>query len=84
VFLFQQGPIMSEKKTEISSFEISIDKLEQTIKQMESGKLSLEESLSKFEEGVKLINDCQSTLKNAQQRIQILNNNGELNDFSKS
>ena len=45
---------------------------------MEDGKLSLEESLQAFERGIKLTRECQSALKNAEQKVQVLlNENGD-------
>ena len=39
---------------------------------MESGETSLEKSLLLFEEGMKLVNQCQSQLKKAEQRVENL------------
>ena len=44
-------------------FEEALKKLEAIVGKLESGDISLEESLSKYEEGVKLINFCQKKLK---------------------
>ena len=72
---------MSEKNIPIADFENSIKQLEDTIQLMESGQLTLEESLTKFELGVTLIKNCQTTLKNATQKIHILTNNGTLDEY---
>ncbi len=62
-----------------ASFETSLNALEQLIQTMESGELSLEESLKAFEEGVKLTKTCQQALSNAEQKVQLLlEQNGEL------
>jgi exodeoxyribonuclease VII small subunit len=55
-------------------FESAIKELEKIINNMESGKLPLSDSLSHFEQGVKLTNHCQELLSNAQQKIEILVN----------
>ena len=47
---------------------------------MDSGELSLEESLKYFEEGVKIHRQCHSALKDAEQRISILTENDEYNE----
>jgi exodeoxyribonuclease VII small subunit len=52
-------------------FETVLEKLEKSIREMDSGKLSLEESLKVFEEGVRLIRDCQGYLQTAQKRVEI-------------
>lgn len=53
-------------------FEKSLQQLNQLIEKMETGQLSLESSLSAFEEGIALIKNCQKTLTAAEQKIQIL------------
>ena len=47
---------------------------------MDSGELSLEESLKYFEEGVKIHRQCHSALKDAEQRISVLTENDEYNE----
>ena len=61
---------MARKKG--TSFEASLEELEALVEQMEDGELSLEESLAAFEKGVGLARECQEALKNAEQRVQIL------------
>lgn len=68
---------MSRKKT--ISFEHSLSELEALVKKMDSGSLSLEESLTAFENGISLIRSCQAALHSAEQRVQLLiEKNGEL------
>lgn len=55
-------------------FEAALDQLQQTVKRLESGELSLEQSLQFFEEGVRLTRLCQSQLTAAEQRVEILMN----------
>tara|TARA_Y100000590_G_scaffold349632_1_gene401207 strand:- start:338 stop:565 length:228 start_codon:yes stop_codon:yes gene_type:complete len=59
-----------KKKKENKSFEQSLDRLEKLVSKMESGDIALEKSMELFEEGMNLINDCQSQLNKADQRIQ--------------
>ena len=54
--------------------EQKTDDLEQLVSSMESGELSLEDSLKAFETGIKLTRECQTALKEAEQKIQILMN----------
>ena len=72
---------MSRKKSEID-FEESLDKINRIVEEMESGGLSLEESLKRFEEGVLLTQHCQKALQAAEQKVQILLNESELVDFN--
>jgi exodeoxyribonuclease VII small subunit len=56
----------------IASFEASIARLTQIVEQLERGDLPLEESLTLFEEGVKLSRSSQEKLDNAQKRVEEL------------
>ena len=58
-------------------FEEAIQKLEEIAKELESGTLGLDESVEKFEEGMKLSKTCTKMLNEAEKRINILINNGE-------
>ena len=53
-------------------FETAVAELEQLVQKMESGELSLEDSLQAFEQGVKLTRQCQQALSSAEQRVQLL------------
>ena len=46
--------------------------LEEIVEQLESGELTLDNSLQQFEKGVKLSRECQSALTEAEQKVQIL------------
>ena len=54
------------------SFEEAMERLETLVSQMESGSLSIEASLSSFEEGIRLTRQCQKILQNAEQKVQLL------------
>ncbi len=53
-------------------FNKGLLELESIVKTMESGDLSLEDSLKYFEQGVKLTRQCQSALSAAEQKIALL------------
>ena len=53
-------------------YEETISQLEETVKQLESGKLSLEQSIEMFEKGTKLAKECYETFKNAEQKITLI------------
>ena len=62
-------------------FEEAIKRLEEISKELESGNLSLDESVNKFEEGMKLSKTCTKMLNEAEKRINILiNNDGEISE----
>ena len=56
----------------IDKFETSLKKLEDIVKRLEGGSLSLEDSLKAFEEGVKHSAFCSGKLDEAERRIEIL------------
>lgn len=63
-------------------FERSLAELEAIVDKLEHGELSLEESLKQFERGVQLTRACQSALKEAEQKVEILlRKNGEPETF---
>lgn len=63
------------------SFEAATAELETIVAQMESGNLTLEQSLQAYTRGAALIKHCQQSLSAAEQQIQILNNNQTLTPF---
>jgi len=60
------------KKIKGYDFENKLQQLEQLVERMESGDITLEESLAVFEQGIKLTRECQTMLEQAEQRIQVL------------
>ena len=52
------------------SFEISMNRLENLVLEMESGENNLEKSMELFEEGMELIKNCQEQLKKVELRIE--------------
>lgn len=63
------------------SFEESMEKLEEIANELETGKLNLEESLVKFEEGMKLSKKCNEIIENAEKKITVLlEKDGELKE----
>ncbi|TWI52421.1 exodeoxyribonuclease VII small subunit [Pseudomonas duriflava] len=61
---------MARKKA--PDFEQSLAELQTLVERLESGELSLEESLGAFEQGIRLTRECQSALTLAEQKVQIL------------
>jgi exodeoxyribonuclease VII small subunit len=53
-------------------FERSLTELETIVEKLEQGDLTLDESLKQFERGVQLARTCQSALKEAEQKVEIL------------
>ena len=73
---------MPRKKNEKQpDFETSLAALETLVERMESGELTLEESLKEFERGMALTRECQKMLDEAEQRVHILTSDGRLEPF---
>lgn len=61
------------------TFESALARLEQITQELESGDLSLEASLKKFDEGIKLTEFCNARLSEARTKVEILlEKNGRL------
>jgi exodeoxyribonuclease VII small subunit len=54
------------------TFEIAMKQLEQIVQELESGNLSLEDSIKKFEEGIKLSKFCSAKLDETEKKITLL------------
>jgi exodeoxyribonuclease VII small subunit len=71
---------MARKKAALD-FEQSLTDLQSLVERLESGELSLEDSLGAFEQGIRLTRDCQAALTQAEQKVQILlERDGELEE----
>lgn len=71
---------MAEKKEK--TFEESLVKLEEIVKNLESGQVPLDDAIAKFTEAMELSKLCNERLKNAEENInKILKENGKLEEF---
>ena len=64
--------------TSIKDFEAALSELDALVKKLEEGDLSLEQSLALYERGVQLSRFCHARLEEAERRIEILTDRGEL------
>ena len=63
------------------NFEDSMKKLEEIVIELENGNLNLDESVTKFEEGMKIAKQCNNILEEAEKKITILlEKDGELKE----
>jgi exodeoxyribonuclease VII small subunit len=62
----------------IKDFETAIAELETIVKKLEEGDLALETSLELYERGVQLSRFCHTRLEEAEKRIELLNERGDL------
>ncbi len=71
----------------VKTFEDSMNELETIVTQLETGDITLDDSLKLFEEGIKLAKTCQNKLEEAEKKVKILTQtgNGEmsLEDFGR-
>ena len=63
---------MAQTKKSKPDFEKSLQQLEKIVDALEGGELTLEQSLKQFEAGIKLARDCQASLQDAEQKVQML------------
>jgi len=71
---------MARKKVTLD-FEQSLTALQNLVERLEGGELTLEDSLTAFEQGIRLTRDCQAALAQAEQKVQILlERDGELEE----
>jgi exodeoxyribonuclease VII small subunit len=54
------------------TFEVAFESLQQSVKRLESGQLTLEQSLLEYENGIKWSRICQEHLEKAEQKLQTL------------
>lgn len=69
---------MSEK---LIKYEQAVENLEEIIKELEKGDTTLDNSLHLFTQGIKLVKICNHHLNQAEEKIQVLINQNELEDF---
>jgi exodeoxyribonuclease VII small subunit len=63
---------MTTQNQGLGRLEKSLEELEALVARLETGDLSLEQALQEFERGVKLTRECQTALKEAEQKVEIL------------
>ena len=63
---------MNDKADSPPDFEKALADLENLVRKLESGELTLDESLAEFKKGVELTRQCQTVLDRAQQSIEQL------------
>jgi exodeoxyribonuclease VII small subunit len=63
---------MVTKKTQKASFEASLKRLEAIVEALEGGKVSLDDAVDLYEEGIKISRECADKLKATELRIRKL------------
>jgi exodeoxyribonuclease VII small subunit len=70
--------VVGPSDTSIRDFEAAIAELEAVVKKLEEGDLALEQSLALYERGVQLSRFCHARLEDAERRIEILSERGDV------
>jgi exodeoxyribonuclease VII small subunit len=63
---------MTDKAVKKESFETYLGQVDEAVKALEGGKLKLEDSIEKYETGIKALRQCYSILDQAEKKIQLL------------
>lgn len=66
---------MENETSQARNFDTSLKELEELVARLESGRLTLEESISAYEKGVKLVKFCTERLSAAEKKIELLKEN---------
>ena len=70
------------EKKEKKKFEDKVKELEEIVATLENGDVSLDDSINKYTEAMKLVKECDDELKNIEEKVnKIVNENGEIKDF---
>jgi len=69
---------MTVKKNDMS-FEEALKELEKIVEDLNNGDMELEKAITAYERGIQLKNICEERLKNAQERIELIQNNKQEN-----
>ena len=64
------------------TFEENLEELENIVKELESGNVSLDDAINKYSEAIKLVKICEDKIKNAEEVVtKIVNENNEVENF---
>ncbi len=72
---------MSTKKEQNENIEKLFENMDAIIQELESPDISLEKSFELYQEGMKTVKLCNDKISLIEKKVQVLNQNGELNDF---
>ena len=77
ISVFLQRVLIVTKEKKAMDFEKQLESLESLVEALETGNLSLEDSLKSFERGIKVARECQAALKQAEQKVELLTRQGD-------
>jgi exodeoxyribonuclease VII small subunit len=76
------SPVTDMSDTSIKDFEAALAELDALVRKLEDGDLTLEQSLALYERGVQLSRFCHARLEEAERRIEVLTERGDLKPAS--
>lgn len=74
--------VSAEPLESVQNYEQAFNELEQIVARMESGQMSLEQSLAAYKRGNSLLEYCQKSLEDIEQQVRILNERQQLTAFN--
>lgn len=69
------------KKEKVPTLEENFKQLEEMIERLEDKEIGLEESFSLYEQGMKLLKQCNDQIDRVEKKVMVMNQDGELNEF---
>lgn len=70
-----------DKKEKVSSLEENFKQLDEMIEKLEDKEIGLEESFSLYEQGMKLLKQCNDQIDKVEKKVMVMNQNGEVDEF---
>lgn len=72
---------MAEKTSEALSLEAKFDKLDEIVEALEGDNVSLEKSFELYKQGMDYIKECNEEISAVEQKVLLLKENGETDEF---
>lgn len=73
--------INMDGKEKVSSLEENFKQLDEMIEKLEDKEIGLEESFTLYEQGMKLLKQCNDQIDRVEKKVMVMNRNGELDEF---
>ncbi len=74
--------INMDEKEKVFTLEENFKQLEEMIEKLEDKEIGLEESFSLYEQGMKLLKQCNDQIDRVEKKVMVMNQNGALDEFS--
>lgn len=70
-----------DQEEKIPTLEENFQQLEEIMEQLEDKEMGLEESFALYEQGMKMLKQCNDQIDRVEKKVMVMNQNGELNEF---